>query len=109
MVGDVGSAYLNAKMPTDIPDKILHMFIAKDVTDEIIRQDNKFAPYRRPDGGLLVKLNRALYGCIESAKFWHKEIAGTLENNRFTARRVCVFNKDVAGKQFTILVYADDL
>ena len=111
MVGDVGSAYLNAKMPTDIPDKILHMFIAKDVTDEIIRQDSKFAPYRRPDGGLLVRLNKALYGCIESAKLWYKEIAGTLENNGFTAnpRDVCVFNKDVAGKQFTILVYVDDL
>ena len=111
MVGDVGSAYLNAKMPPYKPDKILHMMITKDVADEIIRQDKSFAAYQRTNGSILVRLNRALYGCIESAKLWYEEIAGTLRSNGFTAnpRDLCVFNKDVKGKQFTIVVYVDDL
>ena len=111
MVGDVGTAYLNADMPMDKPDKILHMSIEKSVAAEIIKQDKAFAPYQRRDGGLLVRLNKALYGCIESAKLWYKEIAGTLKFNGFTAnpRDICIFNKMVRGKQFTIVVYVDDL
>jgi hypothetical protein len=111
MVGDVGSAYLNANMPMDKPDKILHMYIDKNVTDVIIKQDKSFASFRRHNGGLVVRLDKALYGCIESAKLWYNEIAGTLRSNGFTAnpRDICVFNKDVKGNQFTILVYVDDL
>ena len=40
MVGDVGSAYLNANMPMDKPDKILHMYIDKNVADAIINKTN---------------------------------------------------------------------
>ena len=111
MVGDVGSAYLNADMPMEKPDKILHMYIDKNVADAIIKQDKSFEYYRRHNGGLVVRLDKALYGCIESAKLWYNEIAGTLGRNGFTAnpRDICVFNKDVKGNQFTILVYVDDL
>jgi Reverse transcriptase (RNA-dependent DNA polymerase) len=111
MVGDIGTAYLNARMPMDKPDKILHMVIAKDVADEIIRQDKSFERYRKQDGGLLVRLEKALYGCIESANLWYQNLAGTLQNNGFTAnpRDLCVFNKIIRKVQFTILVYVDDL
>ena len=111
MVGDVGTAYLNAKMPMDNPDKILHMIIAKHVAEEIIRQDASFKEYRRQDGGLLVRLNKALYGCIESAKLWYTEIANTLQKHGFSGnpRDPCVFNKTVRGNQVTILIYVDDL
>ena len=111
MVGDVGSAYLNAHMPLDNPDKILHMIVESDVADEIIRQDESFGKYRMRNGNILVRLNKALYGTIQSAKLWYEEIAGTLKNNGFTAnpRDLCIFNKDVGGKQFTIVVYVDDL
>ena len=58
-----------------------------------------------------MRLDKALYGCIESAKLWYNEIAGTLGRNGFTAnpQDICVFNKDVKGNQFTILAYIDDL
>jgi Reverse transcriptase (RNA-dependent DNA polymerase) len=110
MVGDVGSAYLNAAMPTDNPDKILYMLIEPDVSREIIRQDKSFLPYQRRNG-LVVRLNKALYGCIESAKLWYIELAGTLTVNGFTAnpRDFCVFKKGVKGTQITIVVYVDDL
>ena len=68
MVGDVGSAYLNADMPKEKLNKILHMFIDKNVADAIIKQDKLFECYRRHNGGLVVRLDKALYGCIESAK-----------------------------------------
>lgn len=50
MIGDVGSAYLNASMPTDDPAKILYMSIEPDVANEIIRQDGTFALFQRANG-----------------------------------------------------------
>jgi Reverse transcriptase (RNA-dependent DNA polymerase) len=111
MIGDVGSAYLNAVMPTDNPDKILYISIEPDVASEIIRQDATFAPFQRANGTLVVQLNKALYGCIESAKLWYQEIAGTLTRHGFTANStdICIFNKMVRGTQITIAVYVDGL
>jgi hypothetical protein len=62
------------------------------------------------NGNIQVRLNKALYGCIESAKLCYEEIAGSLKSNGFTAnlRDTCIFNKDIHGKQFTIIVYVDD-
>ena len=53
MVGDVGSAYLNANMPMDKPDKILHMYIDKNVADTIIKQEKSFAPLSPPNYGTM--------------------------------------------------------
>jgi hypothetical protein len=53
MMGDVGSACLNAVMPTDDPAKILYTFIEPDVANEIIRQDNTFKPFQRANGTFL--------------------------------------------------------
>ena len=36
------------------PDKILHMYIDKNVADAIIKQDISFLRYRRHNGGLVV-------------------------------------------------------
>ena len=55
MVGDVGSAYLNAHMPLDNPDKFLHMIVESEVADEIIRQDESFGKYRMINGNILVR------------------------------------------------------
>jgi hypothetical protein len=59
------------------------MTIETDVADEIIRQDKSFAKFRMKNGNILVRLNKVLYGCIESAKLWYEEIAGTLKSNGF--------------------------
>jgi Reverse transcriptase (RNA-dependent DNA polymerase) len=111
MVGDVGSAYLNALIPRGDESKILYMAIEPDVAREIIHQDRSFLPFQRRNGGSIVILNKALYGCIEAAKLWYHELAGTLRANGFkpNPRDICIFNKDARGTQITIAVYVDDL
>jgi Reverse transcriptase (RNA-dependent DNA polymerase) len=110
MVGDVGSAYLNALMWGN-QDKVLYMSIEPEVAKEIIRQDPSFLPFQRRNGGLVVILNKALYGCIESAKLWYHELAGTLKTIGFkpNPRDICIFNKTVKDVQVTVVVYVDDL
>ena len=47
MVGDVGTAYLNAKIPRDDPEKTLYMIIDEAVAEIIIEKDPSFAPFKR--------------------------------------------------------------
>ena len=89
MIGDVGSAYLNANMPTDDPAKVLYMSVEEDVANEIIRQDATFAPFRRAYGTLVVQLNKALYGCIESAKLWYQDYFQRMSSNIFLIKNNC--------------------
>ena len=44
------------------------MIIDGAVAATIIREDPTFAPFKRHDGSLLLRLDGALYGCIDAAK-----------------------------------------
>jgi hypothetical protein len=70
-----------------------------------------YREYLRNDGTLLVKLQRALYGCVESARLWYKTLRSVLEADDYIANPVepCIFNKYVNGVQCTIVVFVDDL
>jgi Reverse transcriptase (RNA-dependent DNA polymerase) len=89
-------------------DKTRYMLIEPKVAKEIIRQDPSFLPFQRRNGGGVVILNKALYGCIESAKLWYHELAGTLKTSGFKPdpRDICIFTRYA---QITIVVYVDDL
>ena len=111
MVGDVGTAYLNASMPTSDPERTIHMSIDPRTAAIVMEQDASFKQYRTRDGGLIVRLDKALYGCIESARLWNDEITSKLVSLGFepNPRDKCVFNKLEKGVQTTIAVYVDDL
>ena len=59
-------------MPKKDPNKLVFMRIAKEVSAIMTEVDKTFLPYINHDGTLVVELDRALYGCIESALLWHK-------------------------------------
>eukprot|EP01041_Mallomonas_annulata_P006699 gene6701-13583_t len=63
------------------------------------------------DGSLLVKLDKALYGCIEAAKLWYRHLRSSLESHGFIGNSmdICLFNKTVDGVQITIVAHVDDL
>jgi Reverse transcriptase (RNA-dependent DNA polymerase) len=65
----------------------------------------------RPDGSIIVELDQALYGCIESALLWYKELSTFLGSIGFYPNpyEKCILNKEQAGTQTTIAVYVDDL
>jgi hypothetical protein len=105
---DIGGAYLNAKMKGEDVlmelDSLLTSILAK-IAPEIV-------PYiDKRTGKLIVKLDRALYGCVQSAKLWYLTIKGYLEELGFVANTVdpCVLNKMINGKQLTLVLYVDDL
>ena len=60
---------------------------------------------------MVVKLGKALYGLIESAKIWYQHITFSLKTLGFTMnpKKPCVWNKMVDGNQITVCIYVDDL
>jgi Reverse transcriptase (RNA-dependent DNA polymerase) len=108
---DIGSAYLNAKMPKDDPSKLVFMAIAPLIASILTDIDPGFKKFSRPDGSIIVELDQALYGCIESALLWYKELSTFLGSTGFRPNpyEKCILNKEQAGTQTTIAVYVDDL
>ena len=63
-------------------------------------------------GKIYVVLKKALYGLVESAKYWYDHLTNTIKQLGYKANPYdeCVFNKyDSNGKQCTVIVYVDDL
>jgi len=104
---DVGQAYLNAYMK----DEVL-MRLDKTIAAILIERDPSYAQFLDPKSGeIIVKLNKALYGCVESAKLWYDTLAAKFismgyEVNPFDR---CVFQKEIDQGTITVCVYVDDI
>jgi len=111
VTADVKGAYLNASLPTDnqhlmrFPSSLVNLLIELDPTmkDCVL-----------PDGTIVVKLVKALYGLQESARLWYETIASTLVNDLKFSRSdadgcifVCGNPRD--GNHSIIVLYVDDL
>ena len=103
---DVPGAYLHADM-----EKTVHMRIDKTISAEIVKIDQRYTDYLDYKGCLVVRLDKALYGCVESARLWYLNLKGTLEDEGYSvnAEDPCVFNKGTGAEQCTVVVYVDDL
>jgi predicted secreted hydrolase len=66
--------------------------------------------YENGEKVLYLKLLKALYGCVQSALLWYELFSSTLQGMDFTLNPydTCVTNKDISGKQFTIVWHVDD-
>jgi hypothetical protein len=104
---DISGAYLNA----DMAHVGVVMELDKVLTDLLVAIDPRYQEFIRKDGTMIVELQKALYGCIESAKLWYDLLSETLTQDGFIKKPLdpCVFNKMVGGRQITVVVYVDDL
>jgi hypothetical protein len=108
---DIGGAYLNAKMsPTGVK---VHMRIDATLAAILAKLDPTYEKYINVKGEVIVELDKALYGCVESASLWYAQLSSFLINDLdFTANihDPCVFNMvDAHGKQVTIVLHVDDM
>jgi hypothetical protein len=77
----------------------------------LVEIDPSYKRFLRHDGTLDVKLDRALYGCIESAYQWGEHIKGTLLDAHFiqNPHEVCCYNRLYGNVQITVVIHVDDL
>ena len=105
---DVQSAYLNAS----ISDKPVYMRVEPALAQVACIIKPEWKRYLDHSGALFVKLRKALYGCVESAALWYKDLRGTIISAGYTASKIdpCVyFKKDKDGKCIHVVTHVDDI
>lgn len=105
---DIGVAYLNANLPEG--KKIL-MRLSREHAEMLCWLCPEYRELQRDDGTMIVRLTKALYGCVESARLWYNHLSGTLKSQGYEPNPIdiCSFNKVVDGAQITVVVHVDDL
>ena len=108
---DIGGAYLNAPMPTT--GIKVHMRIDRTLAGILCKLDAVYSRFLDTKGELVVQLDKALYGCVESASLWYAQLSTFLVTElgfRANIHDACVFNKtNSAGQQVTIILHVDDM
>ena len=108
-VVDITGAYLNADMNTGIT---VYMRLDKTMSSMVCKIDKEYEKYMDDKGCIVVRLDKALYGCVESAALWYENLSESLNSARFMKNKyeTCVNNKkNKSGIQCTVAVYVDDL
>ena len=104
---DVKGAFLNADMSSDV-----FMTLGKEISKLIIEINPTYQRYRNSKGLIVVKLLKALYGCVESARLWYEEIANYIQLIGFekSVNDQCLFYKLENDSTTThVIIYVDDL
>jgi hypothetical protein len=102
---DIPGAYLNA----ELKDKHMVKF-PKDLAAEYVALYPEYAEYLQPDGTMLMLIEKALYGLVESSALWYKEIKAFLLSLGYVvhASDMGVFQKKVNHDVITICLWVDD-
>ena len=105
-VADIPGAYLLADLKA-----VVHMALDKVMADELCKLEPSYSQYRDERGRIAVRLLKALYGCVESAKLWYDDLRTTLCGAGYSVNPEdpCVFNLGKGEGQSTILLHVDDL
>ena len=107
---DFPGAYLNSPLPEDHPN--VYMRIDKELSAIACKIVPGFQEYIREDGSSVVKLKKALYGCVQSSLVWYNTLTNKLKTLGYSVndQDVCVMNKiDSNGNQVTIVIHVDDI
>ena len=110
---DVPGAYLQASLaPTDNGERVLMKLVGEfvDIMCKVNPEHTKNIVYENGQKVLYMEILQAIYGCIESALRWYELYSETLEKEGFVINPYdrCVANKEINGKQCTIVWYVDD-
>ena len=97
-----GKDKANAK----IKDEVLMKITGKEVDlfCEIDLSLAEFVVMKKSQKILYAQLEKALYGCVQSALLWYKLYLSTLKDMGFelNSYNICVANKKIEGKQCTV-------
>ena len=106
---DISGAFLSADMNTGLS---VHMRLDRNMTNMMIKLAPQYSQFVDHKGCVMVRLDKALYGCVESAALWYGNLKECLSSLGYkpNTHDICVVNKhDEHGAQCTIAVHVDDL
>lgn len=93
---DVGTAYLEVESGGKNEEEVL-MYIEPTVAEIMCSIEPNMRVYNDERGRIIVKLTKALYGFVKSAKLWYERLKGVLINAGFNVNphEPCIFNKNL--------------
>lgn len=105
---DITGAYLECEIGDD--DEVI-MTIDPLLATLLAQIDPEVEQKKDEKGVIYVKLKKALYGCVQSAKLWYDKLCKVLEQDGYKKNDYdeCLFNKTENGVQCTIAFHVDDL
>ena len=103
---DITAAYLNATISDDI-----YMRIDADIVDYMKEIDMVNEEHIRPNGSLIVKLKRALYGTKQAGRAWFQKLNDDIKTIGYCANDVelGIYSRDIDNNVFNIAIYVDDI
>ena len=107
---DFPGAFLHSTMPEDEP--AVYVRLNKFEAKVLVKINKSYERFVRKNGTMIVKLKRALYGCVQSARLWYKKLSGDLMKlgYKVNPHDPCVFNRtEQDGKQTTLVLHVDDV
>ena len=108
---DFPGAFLNSDMPSEGDHEVL-MRLNRYLSGILIGIDPSYKKYLNSNNTIIVRLKKALYGCVESSKLWYDKISGDMCRLGFTINPydICVFNRiEACGSQTTCVIHVDDM
>lgn len=103
---DVGGAFLNATLKTK-----QFLRVSKYLSSLIVASNPSWKIYLHKDC-LILRLNKALYGLVESPLLWYEHISATLVELGYTCCDCdrCVYHKTLpGGEKVALCLHVDDL
>jgi hypothetical protein len=106
---DVGGAFLCASI-----DDSEEVFMQLDESLSTMAKDwiPEVAEFIRDDGKLIVRVDKAMYGLIQSAKLWYNTLTKFLKENGFNVcpSDECIMVKHTTGQEvIVVILYVDDI
>ena len=107
---DVPAAFMHADI-----DEVIHLRLDGEIADLLLKVDPSYSKYATKERGktvIFTELSKALYGTLQAALLFWKNLSGFLINELgFVVNPYdwCVVNKIINGKQCTVGWHVDDL
>ena len=101
-VVDIDGAFLNADMGDKVP---VHMRLDRTMSEFLVTLSPSYTTYVDDRGGLTIRLDKALFGYVESSGLWYENLRATMPSLGYKRNEmdVCVFNRrDSMGVQCTV-------
>ena len=106
---DFPGAFLDVDMPV-VGKHVVVMRLNKVLTSVLIRIDPTYSTYVQNNGTCVVRLKKALYGCVESAAMWYNRLSTDLKSLGYKKNNldICVFDKiEKDNTQTTLILHVD--
>ena len=104
---DIASAYLNA----DMSGPSVFMRFDPEIATILTQLQSKLEEFLTDSGCLIVQLDKALYGCVQSAGLWYEKVKSEFESLGYVANPLdpCVFNLVSGDTRTTVGIHVDDI